>query len=278
MKAGPPMDRRHALIGVAGLGLAACSSAPPTQGPRLRLATFNIWHDMGDWPRRLPRVLALLRAADADVIALQEVLQDPARQLPNQAATLAQALGYRWHFASVDDEQRPRRYGNALLTRLPVVEQDWKKLAPLDDYRCAQRLRVLLDGRPVDVVNTHLHHTPGGGAIRARQLADLFDWLGPPGAVPRLLMGDFNATLDDAGMALLRPPHFESLLARLQPQQARRSTLDTALGHAPAQIDHLLYPPDRFEPLQASLHDHGPGADGPASDHFAVSGALRLRG
>lgn len=274
------MQRRHCLIGAAALGLAGCASTPTsTPGPLLRLATFNIWHDMGDWPRRLPRVLEVLRAADADVIALQEVLQDPARQLPNQAQTLAQALGYQAFFSSVDGEDRPRRYGNALLTRLPVLDRGWTRLEPLDDYRSAQRLRVSLAGRPVEVVNTHLHHTPQGGAIRARQLASLFGWLAQQtgsAGLPRVLMGDLNAPLDGPEMAPLRPPHFESLLARLHPEQARRSTLNTALGHQPVQIDHLLYAPERFEPVAAAITGDQPVNGVHASDHYAVTGTLRL--
>jgi endonuclease/exonuclease/phosphatase family metal-dependent hydrolase len=85
----------------------------------LTLATFNIWHDMGNWPARRPLLIAALRAQNADVIALQEVLEDADKGLENQAETLARELGgYRLAFVSTDAEGAPRRYGNALLTRL----------------------------------------------------------------------------------------------------------------------------------------------------------------
>ncbi len=270
-------DRRHLLTGLAALPIAACATTPsPSPGPTLGLATFNIWHDRDDWPARLPLVLETLRAIDADVIGLQEVLEDAATGLPNQAATIAEALGYRHVFVSPDAEGSLRRYGNAILTRLPIVAHDWKKLEPLDDYRTAVRVRVRLGDRPIDIVDTHLHHTPEGGAIRRRQIADLFGWLGQ-GDAPLVILGDLNAALTNPEMSAFRPPRFASLLAAVHPDQAGRTTLNTALGHRPDQIDHILVETAHFQPLTAAIvgdvatHDIWP------SDHFAVGGTARLK-
>ena len=57
----------------------------------------------GKWRRAL--LTAALRDADADVVALQEVLEDTGKELPNQADTIARALGYRHvHFVAVEPE------------------------------------------------------------------------------------------------------------------------------------------------------------------------------
>lgn len=77
------------------------SAAPVT------VVTLNLWHDKQDWPHRQALIVAELQRLSPDVILLQEVLQDAA--LPNQAATLAERLGYRYRFFSVDPPDRARR-------------------------------------------------------------------------------------------------------------------------------------------------------------------------
>ncbi|WP_296170532.1 endonuclease/exonuclease/phosphatase family protein, partial [uncultured Brevundimonas sp.] len=195
------IDRRLLLTGLATTPLMACAPLPgPTlsshaelDSDQFKLITFNIWHNQGDWAARLPLLIAALREQNADVIALQEVLEDAAVGLPNQAQTLADALGgYQMYFVSTDAEGAPRRYGNAILSRLPVLQHDWKKLEPLDDYRTAIRVRVAVDGRPIDVVNTHLAWQQDAAAVRARQIADLMGWL-PQDGTPLVVTGDFNA-------------------------------------------------------------------------------------
>lgn len=260
--------RRRLLAALPALSLAGCAAGQiGAAGRDLTVATFNIWHDQGDWPARLPLVEATLRATKADVIGLQEVLQDGDR-LPNQAQTLADRLGMQWVFSSVDAEDQPRRYGNALLTRRPILEYDWTRLEPQDDYRTAQRIRCrMADGTAVDIANTHFHHTAEGGAIRARQIGHLLDWL-PDDGTPLILMGDLNAPLDNPEMAPLRA-RFSEALRTLHPDQADRTTLNTALGHRSVQIDHVLYEAGAFTPIEAAILGDQPVGDVWPSDHFA---------
>ena len=105
------IDRRILLAGLAAAPLSACAvlPAPADPVPRLTLFTFNIWHDQGDWAARLPLLVAAIRAEPPDVIGLQEVLEDAAVGLPNQAQTIADALGgYSVHFVSTDPEDAKR--------------------------------------------------------------------------------------------------------------------------------------------------------------------------
>lgn len=267
------MHRRALLAALAATPLAACATLPGSSRP-LRLACFNIWHDRDDWAARLPLVVETLRAADADVIGLQEVLQDAATGLPNQAETLAAALGgYQVRFMSTDAQDAPRRYGNAILSRLPILETDTKKLEPLDDFRTALRVRVDFGGRPIDVVNTHFHHTAEGAAIRARQAADLLSWIGDGGA-PLIVMGDFNAPLEDAGLAgLAASPRFVSAL----PRGAAPTTLNTNEGHSSRVIDHVFVQADAFDVVSARVTGTQEVNDVWPSDHYAVEAVVRLR-
>lgn len=269
------MNRRAVLAGLTAAPLAACATAPggaATGSRDLRLATFNIWHNQGDWPARLPLLVEALRTTDAGVIGLQEVLEDAAVGLPNQAQTLAAALGgYEVRFVSADPEGAPRRYGNALLSRLPVLEHDSKRLEPLDDYRTAVRMRVALGGRPVDIVNTHLAWQPDKADVRATQIADLMAWLPGDGA-PLVVMGDFNAEQSDPGLAALTGGRFFSAL----PTGATSTTLNPAAGHAPRVIDHVFAEADRFAPVSSAILGRTPENGAYPSDHFGVAATLRL--
>lgn len=270
--------RRTLLAGLAALPLTACVTAGAGAGESdLKLVTFNIWHNQGDWAARLPLLVGALRAADADVIALQEVLEDAAVGLPNQAQTLADALGgYSVHFVSTDAERAPRRYGNAILSSLPVVQADWRKLAPLDDYRTAQRLRLRHGGRLIDIVNTHLHWTVEGGAIRAEQVSDLLAWL-PLDGTPLAILGDLNAPLANPELSGLRGPRFIEAFAALHPDQIDRTTLNPAKGHKGAHIDQIIVEAAHFTPVQAAIiGDRATNGEYP-SDHFGVEATLKLR-
>lgn len=277
------INRRRILAGGAALALSACATAGPTPeaNRELTVATFNIWHNLGDWPARQAGVIEALRAVDADVIALQEVLED-APGLPNQAATIAEALSgeggaYSVHFVSTDPLGQPRRYGNAILTRLPVIATDETRLRPLDDHRTAAHVRVEFTGRPIDIHATHLHWQEEGGAIRAQQLADLIAFIDKRSDAPVIVMGDMNAEVSG--------PEFAPLLARYgdawriaNPGAPEPNTLNPENHPAHRRIDHILVETEHFAPLETRLFATQPNAAGVhPSDHFGVVSRLRVK-
>lgn len=245
----------------------------------LSVVTLNIWHDQRDWPARLDYMVRELRRLYPDVIALQEVLQHEA--LPNQAETFARMLGYDYHFTSVDPVHRPRRYGNAILTRHPVLARSWKALDPRDDFRTVAHLRIAFGDAEIDLYNTHLHHTGEGGPIRREQLDDLLGFIGSTrGDGPAILAGDFNAPVEAPEMALL-DDHFVDAYGAIHtdPEARARTTLNPHIGHVPRRIDHVFLERGAFEPLDARIILDLPYAtDAWASDHFGVLARLRLNG
>ena len=146
----------------------------PQVDSTLKLVTLNLYHDKDEWPKRRTQIVDTLAALQPDVIALQEVLQHDT--LPNQAQWLAQELGYHWYFISVDPEDKARRYGNALLTRHPVLARGQQRLQPMEDSRTAGFVRIKLQGQPVNVYVTHLHHTPEGKALRTQPPTNSARW------------------------------------------------------------------------------------------------------
>ena len=260
---------KHVLL----LALLAAASVRAQPADTLVVVTLNIWHDQQDWPARQALILDTLRAERPDVLCLQEVLQKEG--LPNQARTLAEALGYDYLFVSVDGPEAAKRYGNAILTPHPFEPSEVRKLEPLDDYRVAAHARVEVGGRGLDVYCTHLHHTGEGGAIRATQLRDLLGFIDATKTADALLAGDFNAAPDAPELGLLRP-RFADAYAETHPEQVGVlvTTLNPALGHTPRRIDYLFY--DRtsaLRPLDTRILFAEPAADSTwASDHFGVIG------
>lgn len=272
------MTRRKLIAGAPlVLAVAGCRTRPPGLSSRtLSVATFNIWHNQGDWTARQTLLVQALMQADADIIALQEVLEDAAIGLENQALGLAGALSthgrpYSVHFESTDPEGATRRYGNAILSRLPVVSHEGRRLLPLNDYRTALRVRVDLSGRPVDIVNTHLASQAGAGAVRALQVTDLLAWL-PRDNIPLVILGDFNATLQEVSLAPLTAPEFFTALAG----NTAPTTLNPAKGHQSRVIDHIFAQASAFLPLGASVFGDSPVDGEYPSDHFGVKATLKL--
>lgn len=269
------LNRRQIIAAAGAVGVSACASMPAA-GREMKLLTFNIWHNMGDWEARRPLLIEAIRLENADVIALQEVLQD-LPGLPLQAQTIADALGgdYRVFFSSVDAEGAPRRYGNAILTRLPVLAHDWVALRPLTDYRTALRVRVDVGGRAVDICNTHLAWQEDAGPVRTEQIAHMLDWL-PDDGTPLIVMGDLNAQMDKPEITNLRGERFVETFSFLHPERAMETTMNPGYNSSGVHIDHILVEKGHFQPISSDIiGKEETGGEWP-SDHFGISARIRL--
>jgi len=276
--------RRTLLLALAfcalpAIGAAPASAATAAPADTLTVVTLNLWHDSHEWPKRLPVILAEMRRLRPDVLCLQEVLQNP--QLPNQAQTLADSLGCHLRFASVDGPERPKRYGNAVLTPHRVLADGERNLEPVDDYRAVAHLRFDWRGRAVDAYSTHLHHTSEGGAIRATQIRHLLAYVDSTrGDGPLVIAGDFNAELGTPEMDLVTVRYVDAFQA-VHPKatRAEAATFNPRFGVDPGAIDHVFVEKGgarRLQPVAAEVLFRTVGPDSVwASDHFGVMARLR---
>ncbi len=246
----------------------------PASATGFTAVTLNLWHDQQDWPARRAVIVDTLRALAPDVIFLQEVLEKEG--LPNQAQQLADSLGCAFVFTSVDPVGGAKRYGNAILTRLPIVAQHEVKLPPLDDYRVAAHARLALpDGRALDTYVTHLHHTEEGTGIRARQVAGLFAFVDSTRAddgADVLIGGDFNAEPDRPELAPVFA-RFTDVLAAVHPDLTlpASATFGPATSTTPRRIDYLFCEGAQLIPTAARVVLGAPSPAGVwGSDHCGV--------
>jgi endonuclease/exonuclease/phosphatase family metal-dependent hydrolase len=181
----------------------------PDQPPiPVRLVTFNIHHGVGDDGRHdLPRLAQVLAAADADVICLQEVDRHFGDRSENvdQGLLLARALDMQLAWGPAIDEPRPAgmprgEYGNAVLSRLPILVSDVHRLPGGGEPRSALRTMIELDGGALWVTDTHLSRTGGDRAAQLAAVAELHTAPMETGIVA----GDFNTAPDAPELAALR--------------------------------------------------------------------------
>src|SRR5436305_8574748 len=186
----------------------------PDQPPiPVRLVTFNTHHGVGDDERHdLPRLAKLLASVDADVICLQEVdrhFGDRSEHV-DQALLLSRALDMQLAWGPAIDQPRVprghddgahRQYGNALLSRLPILVSDVHPLPGGGEPRVALRTMVELDGGALWVTTTHL--TTRSSEERAAQAAALAELHTEP-MQTGVLVGDFNAAPDSPELGVLR--------------------------------------------------------------------------
>ncbi len=240
----------------------------------LTVVTLNLWNDQHGWPERLNVIVAELRRIRPDVVCLQEVLQNPS--LRNQAETLGDSLGCHVQFASVDGPERPKRYGNAILTPHPVKVGESRNLAPANDYRAAAHVRFEWRGRTVDAYSTHLHHTPEGGSIRATQIRHLLAYIDSTrGGGPVVLAGDFNCELGSPELDLVTT-RYADVFQALHPHASRAEavTYNSRFGPDPGVIDHIFVDREgskRLRPLASNILFRTVGPDSVwASDRHRI--------
>lgn len=91
---------------------------------QLKIMSFNVQHFLNYVSRKIDFDLfeKTVRQFDPDILGLNEVYGlGEAPQYNDQARVLAERLGYHWYFAPAIDEEGLGPYGNALLSRYPIL-------------------------------------------------------------------------------------------------------------------------------------------------------------
>jgi len=164
--------------------------------------TFNIHHGAKGADLDLRQLVLEIRAVSPDVVALQEVDRDNARSAyVDEAAWLARRLDLTPLFGATLSRGQSE-YGNALLTRLPVLGQADLRLPNLRGLEPRGLLLAALDVHGITLVvgATHFQHRPP--EPRVLQAEYVVQALQAENG-PRVLMGDLNDEPGSRPLAIL---------------------------------------------------------------------------
>jgi endonuclease/exonuclease/phosphatase family metal-dependent hydrolase len=156
--------------------------------------TYNIHHGEGaDGRIDLERIAAVIKQAQADIVGIQEVDKGVGRtQRRDLPAELAALTGLTCLFAN-NFHYQGGEYGNAVLTRFPVVKWTNTHLQMLHTNEQRGVMQVLLNvgGRELLFMATHVDYRRDD-AERLRNVAEFKQIIGKYGRLPIVFCGDFN--------------------------------------------------------------------------------------
>ena len=162
---------------------------------QLKVISWNIWGG-----KNLQEIIDCLRETNADIIALQEVLQDEDGK-NNNAEEIAKALGYEWVFKSTNtltpsmsyllQEQHiesNKQWGNALLSKHPIIENESFILSEKNS-RTAIKIVIPFENKNITIFSTHLVHAAHSVEVRLEQVSNLLQLVSNNNTI---VAGDFN--------------------------------------------------------------------------------------
>ena len=198
-----------ALSGCATSGrnaLAASDEGSPTLSPseqNLRVMTYNIHAGR----EGVANVAKVIREANPDVVGLQEVDRFTTRlgsKGGDQLEELSKATGLPYTAYFKASNFYGGEYGLAILSRYPLEEAAQRGLPTENsERRTAGRAVVKAPGGEVMVYVTHLTNLPIRSKLRVQQARHILAWMAEDNR-PRMLMGDFNDSVDSAPLETLK--------------------------------------------------------------------------
>jgi len=248
-------------------GTTGCQTREPS--PTFRVMTYNIQHGAGaDNKIDFARTAAAINAEHPDIVALEEVdkgvLRTDKRDLTAELAALTGLTGY----FSNNFNFQGGEYGNAVLTRFPILEQTnthYVMLRPKEQRGIIQ-LTLDVHGRRMLFMVTHIDYRRENEE-RLLNVAEIKSVIAQHPGLPMILCGDFND--------FPNTPVYNAM------RQSFDDTWDligqgngwTFPSPKPKErIDYIWLSPDKsVEPLKVWVPDTQ------ASDHRPLVGDFRLK-
>ncbi len=249
--------------------LALAASAFAAEPVTLRVMSYNIHHGEGlDGNLDLDRIAKVITDAKPDIVGLQEVDRGTERtQRRDLPAELAKLTGLTVQF----DRNIPHQggdYGNAVLTRFPIkrAKNTHLKSFANGEQRGVQQLVLDIQGREVLFMNTHLD-ARRDPAEREHSATELRALVQAAGAMPVILVGDFNAVPDAKSIAPLR-----DFLTDTWPAVSKDPGFTIPVKKPTRRIDYIWITPATITPVSMAV----PYSE--ASDHLPIVAELKLEG
>jgi vancomycin resistance protein VanJ len=230
--------------------------AAPPNSQEITVLTYNLLSRNGD-EAAFADTLAIIREADADVVALQEVSVAA-------DAVLQTAFPDDYPYRALHPKAIGTQ-GQGVLSRYPIVEDRFFQ-SPLPLQLGHQRALLDVDGREVVFYNVHPVHpfmTPGFDvSVRSADIGYVLDQaLADAPALPTLIMGDFNMTPMTADYGAVTATFTDVYGAVGQwPGYTFPSAYADASWFPLARLDYVFHDAD-WRALSATVWDRSGGGD-----------------
>jgi endonuclease/exonuclease/phosphatase family metal-dependent hydrolase len=198
------------VVAVAGAGLFVKTSAVTSASGGIRLLQFNMCgHVCRDADRdKVAGVVDSLADLHPAAAALNEVCRSQLTAIVAGTADRGWAMDARFIVTQPDECTGGADYGNAVLTRSPIIDTDTLTYAAQDpgnpEHRGLLCVTADLGDRPTHICTTHIVDSFDDpvGDVRRTQIALAAHRAESYGG-PVVLMGDFNARPPNSAMSVL---------------------------------------------------------------------------
>ncbi|MFQ5596134.1 MAG: endonuclease/exonuclease/phosphatase family protein [Anaerolineae bacterium] len=223
-----------------------------------RIMTFNLHNGFDtDGFLGMEALARVIESEQPDVVALQEVSRG---WVIDGSLDMLTWLSQRLDMPYVSGPTADPLWGNAILSRLPIIEYEPHNLPPRDLLILRGFLWARVDvgqGERLEVIATHYHHPETGSTVRVEQSKAILEfWAGRPHTA---WLGDLNGRPGDPEIELLRQAGFSDVLdlAGISPGYTNPS------DRPRQRIDYIWINPDLTASDVAIT-------TGTASDHLGV--------
>ena len=232
----------------------------------IRVVTYNIHHGEGtDGKLDLERIAAVINAEKPDLVGLNEVDQGVRRsQGLDEPAELAKLTGMT-HVFEKNIDHDGGKYGNAILSRLPIVRHENHKLP--SHYKGEQRgvleVEVGDSNDALLFLCTHLDYRPKDHE-RLASIETIEKIAAASEGKPVILVGDLNAVPESEVM---------KAFAKSWGRSNSEPLATFPAGKPDRQIDYIQFrPASEWEVVETRVLD-----EPVASDHRGMMAVLRKR-
>ncbi|XP_038061462.1 uncharacterized protein LOC119732137 [Patiria miniata] len=192
------------------LALLVVTATSPSRGHHrgqaLRVATYNIWNVMFNWDVRKHHIAAMIRAADVDAVAFQEVRADRDEKRTQLLELKALLPSYRWHAYHPVQKVIPHKgaplgwemEGLGVLSRYPITATSLQPLTHQSPKDKNQRtvlhasLRIS-PGLNVSIAVVHLSYDRWQQCVNVAEIMKHVRGTKPKHSI---ILGDFNTYTD----------------------------------------------------------------------------------
>ena len=218
---------------------------------KLRILSYNIHRAIGFDRKFAPeRIIEIIKGHDADIVLLQEVDEGAPRSRELKLAKeLAVALGYPYYAMGHNVSLRKGKYGNATLSRFPIIkERNIDLTIGIRKRRGCQHTTIDLDPlnknskiKHLEVFNLHLGLSAKERQKQAGLLSRSDEFENLNSNTPCLIGGDFNDW-----RSLLRAFYVEGLAFKCATDINNKSGLPKAIRTFPSfaprgGLDRIYY-------------------------------------